>query len=258
MSRHITRRALLSAGGVIVLAAGINAVTAATTSEPLQESPRLPAGPGKSVGGARPGSGSFGPEYYVAKGPKAIALTLDDGPDARYTPQVLEVLRAYGVTATFCMIGSSARAQPEVVRAVAAEGHLIANHTFTHPNLARLSASQVQTEIERTNQAIEQVTGERPSLFRAPYGAWTPSTFQACRSLGLQPLGWSVDPRDWSRPGTAGIAGVILRQTRPGSIIVEHDGPGSRHGSADRSQTVAALHLVLPRLLEAGYHFVTP
>ena len=95
-------------------------------------------------------------------------------------------------------------------------------------------------------------TGRVPDLFRAPYGAWSPFVLAQCARTGLSPLGWSVDPRDWSRPGVPSIVANIMRNTHAGSIILEHDGGGNR------AQTVAALKVVIPRLLAAGYHFRTP
>ena len=89
-------------------------------------------------------------------------------------------------------------------------------------------------------------------MFRAPYGVWSPTALECCASEGLTPLGWSVDPRDWSRPGVREIVAIIMRNTRTGSIILEHDGGG------DRSQTVAALKTAIPRLLDQGYRFATP
>ena len=106
--------------------------------------------------------------------------------------------------------------------------------------------------MNRATAAIHKVTGRVPALFRAPYGAWSPAVLRQCARTGMTPLDWSVDPRDWSRPGVSEIVSVITRTTRSGSIILEHDGGG------DRSQTVAALKIVIPRLLGEGYRFTIP
>jgi peptidoglycan/xylan/chitin deacetylase (PgdA/CDA1 family) len=106
--------------------------------------------------------------------------------------------------------------------------------------------------MNRATGAIHQVTGKVPTLFRAPYGAWSPAVLQQCAKTRMTPLDWSVDPRDWSRPGVASIVRNIMRNTKTGSIILEHDGGGNR------AETVAALKIVLPRLLAAGYHFRIP
>jgi len=181
-----------------------------------------------------------------------IALTIDDGPDRTWTPQVLALLRRYGIKATFCMIGASAKAHPSLVRAVAADGHEIANHTQTHPlNLYRMNPGQVRTEVAAAADSISQAAGgQRPQLFRAPGGAWSKAILAECAAEGLRPLDWSVDPRDWSKPGVEHIVDVLLTKTHPGSILLDHDGGGNRH------QTVDALTIVLPRLLDAGYQFV--
>jgi peptidoglycan/xylan/chitin deacetylase (PgdA/CDA1 family) len=190
--------------------------------------------------------------HTVRDGPKVVALTIDDGPDPVYTPQVLRILRRYGITASFSMIGRNAAAFPGVARQVAAAGHMIVNHTWDHYNLGYLPAVAVQDEIARAADAIHAATGERPGMFRAPYGVWSPAVFSYCEQAGLTPLAWSVDPRDWSRPGVRAIIRDIEAGTRTGSIILEHDGGGNR------SQTVAALKIWLPRLLDAGYQFTTP
>jgi peptidoglycan-N-acetylglucosamine deacetylase len=192
------------------------------------------------------------PMTSIDDGPRAIALTIDDGPSPVYTPQVLRLLARYRVTAAFSMIGIEAQAHPAVAREVADAGHLITNHTWTHLNLAWLSPAAVTEQMSRGTDAIHAATGRVPDLFRAPYGAWSPFVLSQCARTGLAPLGWSVDPRDWSRPGVASIVANIMRNTRTGSIILEHDGGG------DRSQTVAALKIVIPRLLAAGYRFRTP
>lgn len=192
------------------------------------------------------------PLFYIDDASRAIALTIDDGPDPVYTPQVLQLLRQYQVTATFSMIGIHVAAYPDLAKMVAEAGYQIANHTWTHPDLARSPAHFVHSELARASDAIHTVTGVRPGLFRAPYGAWSAAVIRQCEHMKMIPLAWSVDPRDWARPGTRSIVRNIMGNTRPGSIILEHDGGGNR------AQTVAALRIVLPRLLDEGYHFRTP
>ena len=192
------------------------------------------------------------PMFYLDDGPKVIALTIDDGPDPVYTPQVLALLARYRIAATFSMIGESVAADPALAREVAAAGHQIVNHTWTHADLTRLTPGAVSSQMTRANDMIASATGRRPVMFRAPYGAWSPAVLDRCEQLKLAPLDWSVDPRDWARPGVRSIVSTIMRTTRSGSIILEHDGGG------DRSQTVAALTIALPRLLDAGYRFRTP
>ena len=216
------------------------------TSAPPDNSPP----PGATGQDPPPPAGT--PQFYVHEGDKAIALTIDDGPSSKYTPQVLALLAQYKIPATFCMIGQNADKHASLVAEVSAAGHLVANHTWTHPNLSKMTAAQVTAEIERTNDAITRGGAKQPVLFRAPGGNWSPTVFQVCAKLGLRPLDWSVDPRDWSRPGTDHIVQNVLSHTKTGSIILEHDGGG------DRSQTVAALKRFLPQLLDAGYHFVQP
>jgi peptidoglycan/xylan/chitin deacetylase (PgdA/CDA1 family) len=204
---------------------------------------------------ARSAAGAGPPEqpvYYLDDGPKVIALTIDDGPSPVYTPQILRLLAKYRVTAAFSMIGENASYYPGVARDVADAGHTIVNHTWDHANLTALSRSRVRAEIAKASDAIEAAAGARPTMFRAPYGAWSAAALDYCASERLTPLDWSVDPRDWSRPGVSAIIRNILGTTRTGSIILEHDGGG------DRSQTVAALKIVIPRLLDEGYRFVSP
>jgi peptidoglycan-N-acetylglucosamine deacetylase len=216
------------------------------TSAPPDNSPP----PGAT--GADPPPPAGHPQFYVHEGDKAIALTIDDGPSSKYTPQVLELLAQHKISATFCMIGQSADQHASLVAEVSAAGHLVANHTWTHPNLSHMTEAQVTAEIERTNDAITRGGAKQPTLFRAPGGNWSPTVFSVCDKLGLRPLDWSVDPRDWSRPGTDHIVQTVMGHTHTGSIILEHDGGG------DRSQTVAALQRFIPQLLQAGYHFVQP
>ena len=286
----MSRRVLLAAGGITLLAgcsASAERIAATAQTRPApggkpgnssggslagrSSVPRRPSdpdptttqqpGPGQpgagqpghgqpGHGGARHGSDRL--KYYVDDGPKAIALTIDDGPSSVYTPQVLKLLAKYRVTATFSMIGIQVARMPGIAREVAAAGHQISNHTWRHLDLQWLSQSGVFDEIDRATGAIHDAIGSQPAYFRAPFGAWSPVALHRCMQLGMTPLDWSVDPRDWSRPGVPMIVDNIMRHTRTGSIILEHDGGGNR------SQTVAALGIVIPRLLAAGYHFTTP
>ncbi len=284
----VARRVLLTAGGLTLLggcaARPAERIAAAGQTRPVRahlaghavspgDAPGAP-GHGMRAPSAAAGTGGSGPDgpdgpdgpgagpprhagdgqplRYLDDGPQAIALTVDDGPDPVYTPQVLRVLARYQVTATFSMIGIQAAAKPAVAREVAAAGHLISNHTWRHLNLAWLAPSAVIAEMDQATEAIRNATGQTPAMFRAPYGVWSPVVLRHCQQTGMTPLSWSVDPRDWARPGVPAIVASIMRSTGTGSIILEHDGGG------DRSQTVAALRIVIPRLLDAGYHFVTP
>jgi len=189
------------------------------------------------------------PVYYVDDGPMTIALTIDDGPSPIYTPQILQILEQYKVTASFSMVGENVTYYPEVAREVADAGHVIVNHTWDHANLATLTAAQIRAEIGNATEAIHKAVGQTPTIFRAPYGAWSAATLEYCQSQHLTALDWSVDPQDWARPGVSKIVSNILKNTETGSIILEHDGGG------DRSETVAALKIAIPRLLDKGYHF---
>jgi peptidoglycan-N-acetylglucosamine deacetylase len=189
------------------------------------------------------------PVYYVDDGPMTIALTIDDGPSPIYTPQILQILEQYKITASFSMVGKNVTYYPSVAREVADAGHVIVNHTWDHADLAPLTESQTRAEIANASDAIHTAVGQVPTIFRAPYGAWSKTTLEYCASANLMALDWSVDPRDWARPGVDEIVDNILRNTETGSIILEHDGGG------DRSETVAALRIAFRRLLDEGYHF---
>ncbi len=253
----LTRRSVLGVGGITLLVG-----CAAEAGKLISPAQAKPAGHIASKT-SHPTTGTAGhdttglatagkPVFYLDAGPKAIALTIDDGPDASYTPQVLRLLARYQVTAMFSMIGIEVGKLPGVARDVADAGHVIANHTWQHVNLGVLSPSAAVSEMDQATEAIQNATGIAPSRFRAPYGVWSRTVLQRCAETGMTPIDWSVDPRDWARPGVSSIVRDIMRTTRSGSIILEHDGGGNR------SETVAALKIVIPRLLDAGYHFVAP
>ena len=256
----MTRRAVLVVGGATLLA-GYSQHPARRLTDAARTDAAHPTTERSQAGGNAPpdvppahhgkDAGDL-PMYHVDDGRKVIALTIDDGPSPVYTPQILRILEQYQVTATFSMVGFEVAAHRSMAREVAAAGHVIANHTWSHVDLAVLKPVTVADQINRATSAIHTVTGRVPTLFRAPYGAWSPVVLKHCTQAGMTPLDWSVDPRDWSRPGVTFIVRTIMRNTKTGSIILEHDGGGNR------SQTVTALKIVLPRLLAAGYRFTTP
>ena len=195
--------------------------------------------------------------------PGKIALTFDDGPDADWTPKILDVLKQKQVTGTFFMIGENAMAEPFLVRRVVDEGHEIGSHTFTHPNLALTSSRGTRIELNATQRLIEAYTGRSVRLFRAPYfGDAEPTTADelipalTAQRAGYTNVGLHVDPNDWQRPGVDAIVDTTLREVEAGNaeqsgqIILLHDGGG------DRSQTLAALPRIIDGLRAKGYQFV--
>lgn len=177
---------------------------------------------------------------------KVVYLTFDDGPDRRYTPQVLALLKKHDAKATFFMIGSQAKADRALMKRVRAQGHAIGNHTYSHPWLHRLSAGSVSAQLSRTDAVLGRTTCMRP-----PGGFVNNSVRSVARRQGKRVVMWHVDPADWRRPGAATISRKVLKGTRNGSVVLLHDGGGNR------SQTVSALSTILPRLAAQGYRFET-
>lgn len=181
---------------------------------------------------------------------RSVLLTVDDGPSAVWTPRYLRLFAKHEVTATFNLIGAQVKPNRAIVRAMVAEGHAIANHTWTHDEgLPFRSRRDIRREIVQTNAVIHDVTGTSPTQFRAPGGVWGPKVFAEVTRQRMLPVDWNIDPRDWARPGTPAIERAMLA-TRPGDIILCHDGGG------DRSQTFEALKKVIPALKHRGFSFV--
>lgn len=183
-----------------------------------------------------------------------VALTIDDGPHPTWTPQVLDLLAQYNVRATFCLVGEQVRRYPELVRRIVADGHTLCDHSWDHDEqLGRRSPEVIERELRNTYDAIVEATGGiKPIYYRAPGGNWSTSMIDEARALGMVCLNWSVDPADWSRPGTDKIVSLVLKNTAPGDVVLMHDGGG------DRSQSLQALNTLLPRLQARGYTFITP
>ncbi|BFV59928.1 polysaccharide deacetylase family protein [Kitasatospora sp. CMC57] len=192
--------------------------------------------------------------YRTASGGRTVALTFDDGPGPA-TGQVLDLLARYGARATFCLTGRNATAYPATVQRIRAEGHRLCDHTVSHPQpFAALSHHQLEYEIVTAKDMIVKAGGAGTAIpwFRAPGGGFTKDNQQTAAANGLRPLGWSVDPRDWSRPGVAAIVATVQRELRPGGVVLLHDAGG------DRTQTVGALRQLLPWLAAQGYNYDFP
>ncbi|TQS42469.1 polysaccharide deacetylase family protein [Cryptosporangium phraense] len=181
---------------------------------------------------------------YFYTGSKNVALTFDDGPDPRWTPQVLALLRKYHVKATFCLIGVNVKAHPDLVRKIAQDGHTLCNHTTHHDeHLKKKSRAAILSDLRQTNALIKKASGGiTPKYFRAPAGNWSGVIVSAARSLGMASIGWSVDPKDWMKPPSSTIVSRVRARMAPGVIVLMHDGGG------DRSRSVAALKVLLPSL----------
>ncbi|MBC3986490.1 polysaccharide deacetylase family protein [Streptomyces sp. AC536] len=180
-----------------------------------------------------------------------VALTFDDGPDPVYTRQVLEILARYDARATFFCVGHHVAALPDEVRRIAAAGHEVGNHSWSHPFLPDLTPDQLREQLDRTATEVARVTGEAPTRFRPPYGGLSPEVLATLADHPTTLTLWDVDSRDWSRPGPERIAASVLATARPGSVVLMHEGAG------DRSQTVRALPSIIEGLLERGLEPVT-
>jgi len=204
-----------------------------------------------------PGAQIFGPVLARVRADQpVIALTFDDGPSS-YTAQVLDILARYQVKATFFVIGRNVEQYPDLARRIVAEGHAIGNHTYSHPLWAAMETSRhVERELDRAATAIQAATGIVPTLFRPPHGWRSPWMIRLARSKGYEVVTWSVSPDDWQRPPSQVIVERVLRQARPGAIILLHDGLETKVGPPVQN-TVAALPTIIEELQARGYRFVT-
>lgn len=187
---------------------------------------------------------------------KQLALTYDDGPNDPHTLRLLDVLAKHNVKATFFMIGRFVAERPEIACRVAKAGHVIANHTFSHPNLIYTSTSKARKELADCALALADAVGEHSRLFRPPFGGRRPETLRVARSLGLVPVMWNITGWDWNSKPAEYVEHKVQGQMRGGSVILLHDG-GHRQMGADRSQTVIATDRLIARYKSEGYEFVT-
>jgi peptidoglycan/xylan/chitin deacetylase (PgdA/CDA1 family) len=190
----------------------------------------------------------------------AVALTFDDGPDNQ-TMAILNLLRSYGVKATFCLIGSNVREHPELVQAIVRDGHSLCNHTWIHDlDLGQRSAEEIRSDLQRTNDEIHKaVPGVAINYFRHPGGNWTPTAVTVAQEMGMTSIDWDTDPFDWDTTDYGvgptminHIVDTVKQGVQPGSIVLSHDGGG------DRTSTVAAYETLLPYLLQERHLRLVP
>jgi peptidoglycan/xylan/chitin deacetylase (PgdA/CDA1 family) len=186
-----------------------------------------------------------------------VALTFDDGPSQIYTPQVLEILKENNIHATFFLIGKNVEKYPEIVKRIAAEGHTIGNHTYTHPTILPLiSNQQLIQEIKKTENLIYAFTGKKTDLFRPPHGWRTPWMVNECEKLGYDLVNWTVDPKDWRHPSSNVIVKSVIHKTGNGAIVLLHDGLELKNDPGQEN-TLVALSQLIAYYRARNYTFVT-
>jgi peptidoglycan-N-acetylglucosamine deacetylase len=209
----------------------------------------------------------FGRTTYRTNSPRKLAITFDDGPNLAVTPKLLDLLDKYKVHASFFVIGAYAREFPELVREVKARGHVVGNHTETHPSLLWRNSSDVRVELRLCQSAIKNAAGEPAKWFRPPFGLRNPWVAVAARELDLRVAMWTLMPGDWKAPSAQWLIermepiakrarGSSQKSGGAGDILCLHDGSHREH-DADRSHTLAALEHWLPRWSDLGLEFVT-
>lgn len=270
--QFITRRRMLLAGAAALGAAGTAGVVLAAGAEESAPHDAAPlAGPQarqalkSSAFRLQPLTGDGPPRtaprklkvrtepiLRISGRGRHMMLTFDDGPNRDYTPHILDTLAKYKVPAMFFLCGECVVENKELVARMADEGHVVGNHTWTHPLLTTLNRREIRDEMASTSDAIEDSYGERPQWFRAPYGAWNRAAFQLGAEMGMEPMAWTVDTTDWMTPGTSTIIDRVESGAAPGVVVLSHDAGG------DRSQTVHAIREWLPHLIDSGYHMTVP
>ena len=187
---------------------------------------------------------------HAATKEKLVALTIDDGPDPRFTPQDLDILKRYHVPATFFVVGQSCEKYPDLIKRELAEGHEIENHTYTHPDLQNDNLLQTEEEISKAQEVIERLTNKRPVYFRPPKRLFTNETVDIAEANGYQTILWSICVEHHACKTVDDMANRVIKAAKPGTIILTHD------GRLDRSRSVEALPLIIEGYQKKGYRFV--
>lgn len=186
----------------------------------------------------------------------SIAITFDDGPTEPYTSQILDVLKAHDARATFFVLGARAAASPATLARAVADGHELGNHTWDHPALVLHSSGYIRDTIRRTSDVVARATGQRPRLFRAPFGWRNPWVGRSARAEGCEPVAWTTGVHDTDRPGAGAIAERSIAALKDGAILLLHDGR-SFDPRPDASQVVEALPAIVQEARRRGYRMVT-
>ncbi|WP_151736335.1 polysaccharide deacetylase family protein ['Paenibacillus yunnanensis' Narsing Rao et al. 2020] len=196
------------------------------------------------------------PDTLMVQGPRLriVALTFDDVPDPRFTPQLLEVLRRNHVKATFFVVGSRAEKHPRIIAQMVRDGHSIGNHSYNHPEFGRLSMPEFQSQIIRTENILRAQTGFKPRLIRPPYGDISEPQVRWARDRGYKIVNWNVDSLDWKSLPKTQVRNNILAHAGKGAVILQHGGGGQ---SSNLQGTIQALPEVIRILRKRGYTFVT-
>jgi peptidoglycan/xylan/chitin deacetylase (PgdA/CDA1 family) len=221
-----------------------------------------------AYGAAYPRAQLFGPTICRTNSPRQLSLTFDDGPNPAITPKLMDLLDRYDARATFFLVGRFVRECPDLAREIAARGHVIGNHTDTHPNLFYCGASATRDQLLRCSAAIASATGAAPNWFRPPFGMRSPWLVDIAREIGLPVVMWTLLPGDWRgkpaewliprlQPIASNAQRNLAHPSAPtGDILCLHDGDYS-HQNGDRTHTLAALEYWLPRWRDLGLEFVT-
>jgi len=198
-----------------------------------------------------------GPSFVAIAPPsRKLALTYDDGPNDPHTNRLMAVLDRHGVRATFFLIGQSVESHPHIARSLVAAGHAIGNHSYSHPDLTTLSATEVRDELRRATCAIEDVMDVTPALFRPPFGRRNQGVLEIARELGMTPVMWSAAAYDWTATSHEDLANTLRSQIRGGEVIQFHDGDHRKPGG-DRSVCVRATDELVAHYHSIGFEFVT-
>jgi peptidoglycan/xylan/chitin deacetylase (PgdA/CDA1 family) len=197
------------------------------------------------------------PEIFFNRGSrknKQVALTFDDVPDIRFTPQLLDVLKRYEIKATFFIVGYRAQNHPDLVRRMVREGHALGNHSYNHALMTKTTLPKFEKQIMRTQSIIRSLTGQAPKYYRPPYGEINEEQLRWAERHGFTVVNWDVDSLDWKGLSASEVAGNIIPAVKPGSIVLQHGGGGK---GQDLSGTIEALPKIIEQLRSQGYSFVT-
>lgn len=193
--------------------------------------------------------------HYVITQQPVIALTFDDGPHPVFTPKALDILKHYRVSATFFMVGMEMEKHPDLVNRVLREGHVIANHTYSHRRLYKLTSGELSQEVSKTERLITQFTRQSSRLLRPPWGMYSQQVCRFVRQKGYHIVLWTVCAEHHDAPTPEAMAQRVLKKVRPGGVILAHD--GSAGEKIDRSRTMQSLPFIIEGLQKKGYRFVT-